>query len=62
MKYIGKGFEYFTHCGIKRVGTVKKIEFHKELGKPIFIGVSPLGTHCGYLEKKSVDLLIYRLI
>lgn len=44
MKYIGKGFEYFTHCGTKRVGTVKKIEFHKELGKPIFIGVSPFGN------------------
>lgn len=44
MKYIGKGFVYFTHDGNKRVATCRKIEFHQGLGKPIFIGVSPYGN------------------
>ncbi|HDR4736915.1 TPA: hypothetical protein QCR36_003966 [Bacillus cereus] len=44
MSYKGKGFEYFTHCGTKRFGTVKKIKFDKKLGIPIFIGVSPYGN------------------
>ncbi|GIN55045.1 hypothetical protein J36TS2_39390 [Bacillus paralicheniformis] len=44
MKYKGKVFEYFTHDGIKRVAVCKEIAFHKGLGKPIFIGVSPFGN------------------
>lgn len=44
MKYIGKGFEYYTHDNILRVATVEKIEFHQGLGKPIFIGKSPYGN------------------
>lgn len=44
LKYIGKGFEYITHDGTKRVATCKKIEFHQGLGKPIFVGISPFGN------------------
>lgn len=44
MKYIGKVFEYYVSNGTKGVATCKKIEFHKGLGKPIFIGVSPFGN------------------
>ena len=44
MKYKGKVFEYFTHDGIKRVAVCQEIAFHKGLGKPIFIGVSPFGN------------------
>ncbi|MFY0519273.1 hypothetical protein ACOMCU_15820 [Lysinibacillus sp. UGB7] len=45
MKYIGKVFEYYSHHGEKRKATCKKIEFHQELGKPIFIGITPFGNH-----------------
>lgn len=44
MKYIGKVFEYYTHQGDKRKATCKRIEFHQELGKPIYIGLSPFGN------------------
>ncbi|MGK4040833.1 hypothetical protein AB0Y20_00930 [Heyndrickxia oleronia] len=44
MKYIGRGFEYFTHNGVKRVATCTKVEFHQLLGKPVFIGISPYGN------------------
>jgi hypothetical protein len=44
MKYIGKRFEYFTHDGTRRIATCEKIEFHQELGKPIFIGKSLFGN------------------
>lgn len=44
MKYIGKGFEYLTHNGTKRVAKVESIEFHPTLKKPIFIGKSPFGN------------------
>ena len=44
MKYIGKGIEYFTHDGTKRVGTITKIEFHQQLKKPLFTCISPYGN------------------
>jgi hypothetical protein len=44
VKYIGRAFEYFTSDGEKYVARCKKIEFHKLLGKPVFIGVSPFGN------------------
>lgn len=57
MKYIGKGFEYFTHSGTMRGGTVKKIEFHQGLGKPIFIGVSPFG-HVLRLTREEIHRFV----
>jgi len=44
MIYIGKAFEYYTSDGEKYVARVKKIEFLKGLGQPVFIGVSPYGN------------------
>lgn len=57
MKYIGKGFEYFTSDGSKKAATCKKIMFHKGLGKPLFIGISPYGNTVRLTKEE-----IYRFI
>lgn len=44
MKYIGKGVEFYVSDGTKRVGIITKIEFHKELGKPLFTLRTPYGN------------------
>lgn len=44
MKYIGKGVEFYVHDGEKRVGTIKKIEFHQQLGEPVFTIKTPYGN------------------
>lgn len=43
-KHIGRGFEYYTSDGIKRVATCKRIDFHEDLKRPIFTGISPFGN------------------
>jgi hypothetical protein len=44
MKYIGRRMEYKVNDGSIRVATIKGIEFHQLLKKPVFIGLSPFGN------------------
>lgn len=44
MKYIGKRIEYHVKNGEQRVATIKQIEFHPGLKKPLFIAISPFGN------------------
>lgn len=43
LKHVGRWYEYYASNGVLRKAKCVDIEFHKLLGKPIFIGVSPFG-------------------
>lgn len=42
--HVGKTMEYYTHDGRKGTARVEDVVYHEQLGKPLFIGVSPFGN------------------